>query len=104
MNHAELKRKLLGNPETASAYSAMKPEFELLQQMLAARRVAGLSQADIASQMATRAPAVARLESSLGNGKHSPSLATLRKYAHAVGCELEIKLVKIQNDANRVRG
>jgi|SRR5690625_1604178 len=100
MNHAELKRKLLSNPETASAYSAMRPEFKLLQQMLAARRDAGLSQADVASQMGTKAPAVTRLESSLGNGKHSPSLGTLRKYAHAVGCELEIKLVKMQHDAN----
>jgi len=34
------------------------------------------------------------LESSLGNGKHSPSLATLQKYAHAVGYELQVKLVR----------
>ncbi|PIE03550.1 MAG: transcriptional regulator, partial [Acidobacteria bacterium] len=39
------------------------------------------------------APAITRLESSLGNGKHSPSLATLKKYANALGCRLEIKLI-----------
>jgi hypothetical protein len=26
-------------------------------------------------------------------GKHAPSLTTLKKYARAVGCRLEIKLV-----------
>ena len=26
-------------------------------------------------------------------GKHAPSLATLKRYAQAVGCELQVKLV-----------
>jgi transcriptional regulator with XRE-family HTH domain len=34
---------------------------------------------------------VARLES--GKGKHSPSLATLQKYAHALGFRLQLKLI-----------
>jgi hypothetical protein len=29
-----------------------------------------------------------------GSGKHSPSLATLTKYADALGCKLEIRLVR----------
>jgi len=33
------------------------------------------------------------LESSFGNDKHSPSFATLRKYAKACGKKLEIKLI-----------
>lgn len=94
MSHAELREKLLANPETLAAYQSMSPEFSLLRQMLKARERAGLSQAEIASRMGTKAPAVTRLESSLSNGKHSPSVATLRRYAHAVGCELEVNLVK----------
>jgi Helix-turn-helix len=35
---------------------------------------------------------VARMES--GSGKHSPSLATLSKYADALGCKLEVRLVR----------
>jgi hypothetical protein len=38
--------------------------------------------------MGTQPPAVARLERALATGKHSPSLATLRKYAQACGKEL----------------
>jgi transcriptional regulator with XRE-family HTH domain len=40
--------------------------------------------------MGTTKSAVSRLEA---GGKHAPSLTTLKKYAHAVGCRLEIKLV-----------
>jgi len=42
--------------------------------------------------MGTKTPAVARLEAGGGSRRHSPSVATLRKYAHAVGCSLEIRL------------
>ncbi len=36
---------------------------------------------------------VGRLESSAGSRKHAPSLATLRRYAEAVGCEVRIVLM-----------
>jgi transcriptional regulator with XRE-family HTH domain len=94
MKHSDLKAKVLSNPEVKAAYDEMVPEFSLLRQMLKARQKAGLSQAQVAERMGTKPPAVTRLESSLGNGKHSPSLATLQKYAHAVGHELQVKLVR----------
>ena len=40
-----------------------------------------------------KAPAVARLEAGGGSKKHSPSIGTFRRYARAVGCRLEVKLV-----------
>ena len=94
MNHSELRAEALSDPKVKAAYDEMSPEFALLRQMLKARQKAGLSQADVANRMGTKAPAITRLESSLGNGKHSPSLATLQKYASAVGCELQIKFVQ----------
>ena len=94
MNHSELKKKALSNPKVKAAFDEMAPEFALLRQMLKARQKVGLSQADVAERMGTKAPAVSRLESSLGNGKHSPSLATLQKYANAVGYELQVKFVR----------
>ena len=94
MKHSELRAKALSIPKVKAAYDDMIPEFALLRQMLKARQKAGLSQADVAQRMGTKAPAITRLESSLGNGKHSPSIATLQKYADAVGCELQIKFVQ----------
>ena len=94
MKHSELKTKALSKPKVKAAYDEMAPEFTLLRQMLKARQAAGLSQADVAERMGTKAPAVTRLESSLSNGKHSPSLSTLQKYAHALGYELKVTLVR----------
>jgi transcriptional regulator with XRE-family HTH domain len=70
-----------------------REEFAILDEILAARKESGLTQAQIAKLMGTQAPAVARLESSLATGKHSPSLNTLRKYAAAVGKKIELHLV-----------
>jgi transcriptional regulator with XRE-family HTH domain len=101
MTHDELKQTALKKLEVQAAYEALGPEFALLRQMVQARQDAGLSQAQVATRMGTKPPAVARLESSLSSGKHSPSLATLRKYAEAVGCHLEIRLVRAPTKPNR---
>jgi transcriptional regulator with XRE-family HTH domain len=93
MNHEQLKSKALESLDVRREYEKLEEEFSLLQQMLAARQRAGLNQAEVAKRMGTKGPSVTRLESSLNNGKHSPSLVTLRKYAKAVGCKLEINLV-----------
>jgi len=93
MNHKQLKEKALNNESVREEYESLKPEFHLLREMLKARQDAGLSQADIAERMGTKPPAITRLESSLTSGRHSPSIATLKKYAEAVNCHLEIKLV-----------
>jgi transcriptional regulator with XRE-family HTH domain len=73
------------------AYDALAVEYVLASQMLAARTKAGLTQEAVASRMGTTKSAISRLESA---GKHAPSLATLKRYAEAVGCKLEIKLVR----------
>lgn len=93
MNHSELKEKALKKKNVRAIYEALEPEFSLLRELLNARQKAGVSQAEIATLMGTKAPAITRLESSLSSGKHSPSIATLKKYANALGCHLEIKLV-----------
>jgi transcriptional regulator with XRE-family HTH domain len=93
MSHSELREKALKKKGVKAAYDAMEPEFTLLRELLRARQKAGLSQSEIAEKMGTKAPAVTRLESSLTSGKHSPSISTLKKYAEALGCHLEIKIV-----------
>jgi transcriptional regulator with XRE-family HTH domain len=93
MTHAELKAKAMARPNVRAEYEALTPEFNLIREMLLARKKAGLSQADVAIKMGTKPPSITRLESSLISGNHSPSLATLKKYAEAVNCRIEIKLV-----------
>lgn len=71
-------------------YEELEEEYRLTREMLAARSKSGLTQETVAERMGTTKSAVSRLEAAV---KHAPSLTTLRKYARAVGCRLEIKLV-----------
>lgn len=72
------------------AYADLAVEYQVIDQLLQARTRAGLTQDAVAEKMGTTKSAVSRLE---GSGKHAPSLGTLRRYAQAVGCELQVKLV-----------
>jgi len=74
----------------SKAYEDLGEEYRLTREMLAARSKFGLTQEAVAELMGTTKSAVSRLEAA---GKHAPSLTTLKKYARAVGCRLEIKLV-----------
>ena len=73
------------------AYDALALEYQVASQMLKARARAGLTQDAVAERMGTTKSAVSRLEAA---GRHAPSLATLKRYARAVGCELQVKLVR----------
>lgn len=72
------------------AYEALEVEYALAHEMLAARARAGLTQEAVAGRMGTTKSAISRLESA---GRHAPSMASLKKYAAAVGCTLKIELV-----------
>src|SRR3989338_9278833 len=88
---AHLNRSLK-NPAFKIAYDALEDEFSALDALLQARKQAGLTQAEVAERMGIAQSALARIESSLGSRKHSPSLATLRRYAEACGKNLTIQI------------
>ena len=92
LTHKELKSRALERADVKDEYDRLNEEFQYLDEFLKARAAAGVTQAEIAERIGTTQSAVARLES--GRGKHSPSIATLEKYAHALGCRLELKLVR----------
>ena len=90
---AEAKRQIGVDPAFGPAWHAQAEEFAVLDALLQARQRAGLTQAQVAQRMGVKQSALARVESSLVSHTHAPSLTTLRKYADALGCRLEIKLV-----------
>ena len=73
-----------------TAYESLELEYQLVSRLLKARSRAGLTQDAVADRMGTTKSAISRLESA---GKHAASLATLKRYASAVGCDLQVKLV-----------
>jgi anti-sigma factor RsiW len=90
---AAFKKKILAKPGVKKAYAALEEEYTALHAMLDARLTAGLTQADVAKRMGTTVSAVSRLEASLRSEKHSPSYATLKKYAQACGKKLLVQMV-----------
>ena len=91
LTHKELKSRALKRADVKDAYDRLHDECTFLDEFLKARSSAGITQAEIARRIGTTQSAIARLES--GKGRHSPSMATLQKYAHALGCRLEVRLV-----------
>ncbi|MDO8788517.1 MAG: helix-turn-helix transcriptional regulator [Sulfuritalea sp.] len=89
-SHKEFLAKAAARKGFVEAYDALALEYQVADQMLKARSRAGLTQDAVAERMGTTKSSVSRLESA---GKHAPSLATLKRYARAVGCELQVRLV-----------
>ena len=91
--HDQVVKKLMQRPGVRAEVERIeREELALLDALLKARQEAGLTQAQVAERMGTQAPAVARLERALANGKHSPSVATLRKYVKACGKRLVLQV------------
>ncbi len=88
--HEEMIAKMLENPEIKQEYDGMKNEFFLLK----ARLNSGKTQEEVAQLMHTTKSAISRLENNSGKSKNSPSVNTLRRYAHALGLELQLKFIK----------
>jgi DNA-binding XRE family transcriptional regulator len=89
-NHGQFLAKAKARPGFKQAYDALELEYKVTDQLLKARARAGLTQDAVAERMGTTKSAVSRLEAA---GKHAPSLLTLKRYAQAVGCDLQVKLV-----------
>ncbi len=89
-SHKEFLAKAATRKGFVEAYDTLALEYQVAGQMLKARSRAGMTQDAVAERMGTTKSAVSRLESA---GKHAPSLATLKRYAQAVGCEIQVKFV-----------
>ena len=89
-NHDAFLAKARARKGFTEACDAMELEYLVAAQLLKARARAGLTQDAVAERMGTTKSAISRLESA---GKHTPSIATLQRYAEAVGCDLKVKLV-----------
>jgi DNA-binding XRE family transcriptional regulator len=89
-NHDEFLEKALQRKGFREAYAKNEEEYALVRELLQARLRAGMTQEEVAEAMGTTKSAVSRMESM---SKHSPSVSTLQKFAQAVGCKVEIRIV-----------
>jgi transcriptional regulator with XRE-family HTH domain len=100
----KFKARASAKPEVRAEYDKLAEEFELLDEILKARAASGVTQAQLAERIGTTQSAVARMENALANGrKHSPTIATLRRYAAALGYRVQVRLVKEGRAKNGAR-
>ena len=100
----KFKARALAKPGVRDEYDNLAEEFELLDEILKARAEAGLTQAELAERIGTTQSAIARMETALANGrKHSPTIATLRRYAAALGYRVQVRFVKDKRPRNGAR-
>ena len=95
----KVKKEWLADPKVRAEYEALRPQFELIHEFIAARAHAKLTQEQLARRMGTSQSAIARIES----GTRIPSVRTLLRYAEATGTRLVIKLVPKQARAGAAR-
>ena len=83
--------------------TTIQQNTDIIKQLVLVRHQLKMTQQDISSQMGTTPSAIARLESGGGKNKHSPSLRTLRNYANAINCDIEMRLVAKRSEGNHVQ-
>lgn len=93
------RRRAFARADVKLAYAGLAGEFAFLDEVLNARVKSGLTQAEVAERIGTTQSAIARLESAAS--KHSPSIATLQKFAHALGYRVEVRLIRQRRPARR---
>ena len=78
------------DPELQAEYERLGPRFELISELIRARKRAGLNQGELARRMGRSQAVVSRLESA----EHSPRIETLLEYVEACGHRIEFRIVE----------
>ena len=86
---ATLRTRLLSDPDVKAEYDRLGPIYAVVDEMIEARQLAGLTQAEVAQRMGTTQSVVARLESA----RHMPTFDMVARYAAAIGRRVDIHLV-----------
>lgn len=79
----------MNNPEFAEEYEAMRPEYEAIRAIVAARLESHMTQKELAEKTGIRQSNISRIES----GSNSPTIETLARIAAGLGKQLKIDFV-----------
>ena len=77
----------LNDPEFAAEYEAMRPEYEAIRAVIAARLECNMTQKELAEKTGIRQSNISRIES----GASSPTVDTLARIAAGLGKKLKIE-------------
>lgn len=84
----DFKKELLQDDEVRIEYEKLRPRYEVISQIIDARKEQNMTQAELAKRVGTQKSNISRLES----GNYNPSLDFLIKVARSLGKNIKIKL------------
>lgn len=83
--------KQLEDPEFKAEWEALQPELSLVQAMIDARKVSGLTQKELSERTAL----LRQTSASWKTGNANPSLRTLQRLAAGMGMQVKIEFVPV---------
>jgi len=83
-----IKEKLMKDEAFKREYDALRPRYEIISQIIEARKEQNITQEELAKRMGTQKSNISRLES----GNYNPSLDFLVRVAKSLGKEILIQL------------
>ncbi len=83
-----IKNELMMDEEFRKEYDKLKPRYEIIAQIIEARKEQNMTQAELAKRVGTQKSNISRLES----GNYNPSLDFLVKVAQSLGKELSVRM------------
>lgn len=79
----------LKDEEFKKEYEALEPEFAVIQAIIDARKLKGLTQKELSERTGIAQGDISKLE----NGSANPSLRTLQRLAEGLGMKLKLEFV-----------
>lgn len=83
-----VKNKLMEDANFREAYDELAPRYEIISQIIEARKSMKMTQEELAKKSGTRKSNISRLES----GSYNPSINFLVKIAKSLGKDLHIEI------------
>ena len=82
-----LKKELLKDKKAREEYERLKPRYQMISEIIEARKRKGFTQEDLAKKIGAKQSAIARIES----GNANPTVNFLEKVASALDSNLTIQ-------------
>lgn len=85
---SEIREQLMKDEEFKTEYEKLKPRYDFISQIIAARAEQNITQEELALRVGTQKSNISRLES----GTYNPSLDFITKVAKCLGREVHIEI------------
>jgi len=89
MNWNSAKAIILKNKKVREELKKNEAEYKIIGEIIMARKEKNLTQKDLAALIGTKQSNISRFE----RGNYNPTIEFLNKMAHAVGKQLEVRII-----------